>query len=558
MVPTRRTRSYRRAGTFLWSEPSHSGYKHRSTGGFEMSAKRWFLMTATCGIAAAMLLGTACVPTADTPAGDGVPSGEGVPGVPTDGVTPTDTTENPSGDQDLLAGSEWRLISYGPEGEMAEVPDDMQVTIRFDADQLGGTAACNSYFGSYRVEGETLDVGAIGMTEMWCEGLMELESTYLDMLGTVAQFSLTADELVLETANGLLVFGQAEAAMEVSITRTVWVLDTIVSGGTAQSVLAGTRITLVLSEGMATGEAGCNSFGAQYTLDGTTFSIGPAAMTAQDCGDEIMAQEALFMSMLGAASGLRSEGGRLVLDAPDGELVFVPGEKAELEGTVWVLHGIAKEDAIVETWVDAEITAEFAAGQVTGKSGCNSYSAGYQLDGSAITLGPAISTLMACEEERMAREDEYLAALAEVAGYGIELDQLTVSDAEGKTLMVFKPAEEQSLEGNTWVLQGITQEGGVVSSWVDAEITAEFASGQLTGNAGCNRYFASYETDGDALQVGPVGRTEMACVDEERMAREEAFLAALEAVVGYQIKMDVLTLLDSQGSPLLTLTATGK
>ena len=68
-------------------------------------------------------------------------------------------------------------------------------------------------------------------------------------------------------------------------------------------------------------------------------------------------------------------------------------------------------------------------------------------------------------------------------------------------------------------------------------------------------YFASCETDGSALSFGPVGRTEMACAEAERMEREEAFLSALEGVAAYQIRIDVLTLMDAQGNPLVVLRA---
>jgi heat shock protein HslJ len=498
----------------------------------------------------ALLLAAACVPAAETPAGETVQPGEGVSGGRTDEVAPTETTDEQVGGEDPLAGSEWALIGYGPEGALMEVPAGVQVTLRFEDGQVGGTAACNSYFGSYQIAGETLEVGPIGMTEMWCEGLMELESTYLGMLGTAGRYRLSADELVLETAEGALVFGQPEAAAAVPITGTVWVLDTIVSGDTAQSVLAGTRLTLELNDGKAAGETGCNYYGADYTLEGSAFSIGLATITVQGCGDEIMAQEALYMSMLGTARGLRLEGGRLVIDTADGELVFKEGDDLALEGTVWVLQGIATAEAIVQTWIDEEITAEFVGGQILGGAGCNSYFASYELEGGALTLGPVGSTMTACEEERMDREGEFLAALAEVAGYTIELDELTLMDANGKALLVFKPSQDRPLEGITWALGGIAQEQAMVSTWVDAEITAEFAAGQVSGNAGCNSYFASYELEGAALTLGPVGSTMMMC-DQEHMDREGEFLAALAEVAGYTIALDELTLMDANGRALL-------
>jgi heat shock protein HslJ len=62
-----------------------------------------------------------------------------------------------------------------------------------------------------------------------------------------------------------------------------------------------------------------------------------------------------------------------------------------------------------------------------------------------LTLGQAVSTLMACEdEERNQRESEFLTALATVAQYEIQRNTLTLSDAEGQLLMTFQAQENQA------------------------------------------------------------------------------------------------------------------
>ena len=322
-----------------------------------------------------------------------------------------------------------------------------------------------------------------------------------------------------------------------------------------RQTLAGSTTTLEFADEKLSGSTGCNFFGAGYTLEGDVISVAIMEVTLQYCSDGLMAQEGAYLTALGAAQSLALEGERLAIIHPEGELIFKPATDMPLEGSTWVLNGIAHSGAIVETWIDAEITAEFVDGKMVGSSGCNHYSVAYALEGESLSLSMAIGTLIACDEERMAREAEFLGALEKVASHQIKMDSLTLSDAEGNPVIHFRLATDLPLEGTDWTLQGIVESGGMVSSWVDAEITAEFAAGQVTGSAGCNQYFSGYELDGASLSMGPVGRTEMACMGEGRMEREDAFLKALEAVKSYSIKMDALTLTDAAGETLIIFKA---
>jgi heat shock protein HslJ len=87
-----------------------------------------------------------------------------------------------------------------------------------------------------------------------------------------------------------------------------------------------------------------------------------------------------------------------------------------------------------------------------------------------------------------------------------------------------------SLDGTSWRLSDyVSPDGQVVT--VPAAVTPllAFEGGQLTGNAGCNTFNATYTVTGDTIEIGPIMSTKMAC--EEPMATvEAAYLAALEAV----------------------------
>ncbi len=207
--------------------------------------------------------------------------------------------------------------------------------------------------------------------------------------------------------------------------------------------LPGSTITLDFDAGQAGGSAGCNFYGGAYTLEGNQVKWGEPYFTVTEmaCQEPLMQQETDYMAMLQNAETLALEGERLVIQTLDGTLIFEPAAAAELEGTTWFLQGIVKGEAIMSLWLDENITLAFEEGSIGGSAGCNQYNAGYELDGSSLTLGPIASTMMACEEDVMQREIEFLAALGNVAGFEVTRETLTLLDAKGQDVVIFHAGE---------------------------------------------------------------------------------------------------------------------
>ena len=88
-----------------------------------------------------------------------------------------------------------------------------------------------------------------------------------------------------------------------------------------------------------------------------------------------------------------------------------------------------------------------------------------------------------------------------------------------------------------------------LAAW--SAITATFGSdGTLAGNAGINRYSATYTTSGDAMSIdAAIAATKMAG-PEELMKQEAAYLVALPKTATYTIEGDELWLRDSTGAAL--------
>lgn len=118
----------------------------------------------------------------------------------------------------------------------------------------------------------------------------------------------------------------------------------------------------------------------------------------------------------------------------------------------------------------------------------------------------------------------------------------------------------QSLNSATWQLVQMTDTtGNWITPIADTVLTANFDAAQkrLSGSAGCNRYFATYQQDAqDAAQltVGMAASTRMACA-EAVLNQEQAFLQQLSAIRSYQIEGDRLTLYNDQQQPIVRFTA---
>jgi putative lipoprotein len=62
-----------------------------------------------------------------------------------------------------------------------------------------------------------------------------------------------------------------------------------------------------------------------------------------------------------------------------------------------------------------------------------------------LAVGPVGSTMMACEQAAMDLEHQFLGALEQVTGFGLQQDRLLLQDARGETLMAFvaQPASDR-------------------------------------------------------------------------------------------------------------------
>lgn len=205
-----------------------------------------------------------------------------------------------------------------------------------------------------------------------------------------------------------------------------------------------------------------------------------------------------------------------------------------LNDTGWILTELNGQPVLAGPLV----TLNFASGNLAGTDGCNHYSGTYTMEDSQITVGKEIlSTLMACEESIMQQASEYIQVLQASFNYKIQGNQLSLLDDSQVVRAVFT-LQSQDLAGTSWTVTGFNNgKQAVVSPLLDTGLTVNFdQEGKVSGSAGCNQYFASYQTKGQSITISQAGMTEMYCNNPQGiMDQESQFLAALQTAATYRV-----------------------
>jgi heat shock protein HslJ len=122
-----------------------------------------------------------------TPAGDlelgGVGSIVAAPGI-AEGPPPVDPAQG-------LGGTRWDLVEMGATADFARIVP----TIEFGADGgVSGFAACNTFTGTFTLDGETITFGPLATTKIACvPPASAVEAEYLGALSGVATWSIEPD-----------------------------------------------------------------------------------------------------------------------------------------------------------------------------------------------------------------------------------------------------------------------------------------------------------------------------------------------------------------------------
>jgi heat shock protein HslJ len=225
-----------------------------------------------------------------------------------------------------LAGTSWIVTGYN-NGKQAvvSVAIGTELTANFGTDgKLSGSAGCNNYTASYQTDGKKIAIGPAASTQKACEqAVMDQEQQYLAALSTAATYRIDGTKLELRTADGALAasFTRAPASSD-ALPGSAWIVVGYNNGKQAVvSTMAGTDLTANFgTDGMLSGNSGCNTYSASYKTEGDKITIGPAATTRMACEPAVMDQEQQYLAALSTAATYRIDGSKLELRTADGAL----------------------------------------------------------------------------------------------------------------------------------------------------------------------------------------------------------------------------------------------
>ena len=116
---------------------------------------------------------------------------------------------------------------------------------------------------------------------------------------------------------------------------------------------------------------------------------------------------------------------------------------SDLENTYWNLTAMTGFDNMPEAFRGKPAFIRFAeSNRLSFSAGCNNMMGTYKVEEGKFDIQTGPSTMMACPEPLMALESAYAKALAEVDGYHIKGDKLTLRKGDA-TLASFTKGTEQ-------------------------------------------------------------------------------------------------------------------
>lgn len=213
----------------------------------------------------------------------------------------------------------------------------------------------------------------------------------------------------------------------------------VVVDGEARPLVDGTRIRLVFgASGQLSAEAGCNTMGGTYRLEGGILTVDGSGMTEMGCDPDRHDQDEWLFGVLGSRPTLALSGNSLVITAGGTVITLLDREIAEpdlpLTGTLWTVSTIFfASDAGMGMSGGVTATLKFdAAGRVTFNTGCNEGGGRYVVDGSRIHFSDLITTDRACDGEAAQLEAAVVETLNGDPTWAIDADSLTLHVANGE------------------------------------------------------------------------------------------------------------------------------
>lgn len=220
---------------------------------------------------------------------------------------------------DAFGSDQWVLVDGTVDGTPLAPIDTHPVTLTLTPEGLGGTSACNSYFGPIGTDGDSLTISDLVSTTMACmdDGVMDLESAFLGAMPRVTAATRSDGALSLTGDNVELNFTTVVPPPDAQFEGTDWTLSSLVDGETVSSGVGISNATLRYQAGAVSGSTGCNRLNGAATVEDDRLVIEGLATTRMAC-EGVMEQEAFVLAVLEGRPTVSIEGNALTLTLDDG------------------------------------------------------------------------------------------------------------------------------------------------------------------------------------------------------------------------------------------------
>ncbi len=228
-----------------------------------------------------------------------------------------------------LVGTNWQAVAFGSPGDSQPIDQATPVTLNFGVDRYFGTGGCNWFLGVYDVADDQMELRAPAQTVLQCKtpaNLMQQEAMYLSALWNIVAYRQLDEKLLAYATDNQLLLTFVPAA-PVALEGTAWSLKFQQEDEQMAPIIADTAITATFAAGRISGNAGCNTYEAAYTLDGDALAINGLSATEKACDapEGVMDREQLYLANLASATQLTQSGGLLQLLNADDETVLAFG-----------------------------------------------------------------------------------------------------------------------------------------------------------------------------------------------------------------------------------------
>jgi heat shock protein HslJ len=167
----------------------------------------------------------------------------------------------------------------------------------------------------------------------------------------------------------------------------------------------------------------------------------------------------------------------------------------------WQLQAGTNQGQPVPIVAGSRITLNVDGTQIGGSAACNTYGGTIQVGGSSVVISALSMTEMACQEDLMASEAAYLAALPRVTTVALNGNSLVLSGPQVELRYArVAPVADADPVGTTWILESLIR-GETVASTV-AEATLQLSGeGRISATTGCREVTGRYTMSEGQVQV---------------------------------------------------------